>query len=531
MQKIAIVGSGLSSISAAKILISRGVKPTIIDCGNTIDEEKVRLVERMSHLEPSDWSREDINLLTNNPTIHNKKIFPKKLAFGSDFFYGKADQYEAIKFEGAIPPFSYAKGGLSSGWGAAVLSPDEADLTLWPIGNKELNPFFKMVLADVPYSASNDNLSTVFPLFSNNAEPLDLTSGNKEVLEDLNKYVYSNNQKTILVGQSRLLVRVSKDSTGNGCKYCGNCMSGCVYDYIYKASSELDRLILSNKVDYRPNTLVQKVSEDSANAYIEVKDTLTEEISSLIFNKVLLGAGAVNSTRIVLRSKGLYNMPVRLLSTVTFVAPVFRLKKMKVDWPKTNTQPGIFLELKDDNFSKNWVHVQVSTPNEIVLDKLGVDFNKKSIMQWLKKKLLAHLLIVHGSIHSNNSPGYKIILRKTDDDGIDELYSKREQKKDTYGNIKRALFKLNNIFRKINCFVIIPLAQNSIKSGGYHVGGSLPMRENPIEDTETNLLGNPKDWNNIHVIDSSVFPSLPATTIGLLSMANASRIASKMDIN
>jgi len=57
------------------------------------------------------------------------------------------------------------------------------------------------------------------------------------------------------------------------------------------------------------------------------------------------------------------------------------------------------------------------------------------------------------------------------------------------------------------------------------------MRENPIEDTETNLLGNPKDWNNIHVIDSSVFPSLPATTIGLLSMANASRIASKMDIN
>jgi choline dehydrogenase-like flavoprotein len=54
------------------------------------------------------------------------------------------------------------------------------------------------------------------------------------------------------------------------------------------------------------------------------------------------------------------------------------------------------------------------------------------------------------------------------------------------------------------------------------------MMKHPIAETDTNLLGNPKGWRRIHVIDSSVFPSLPATTPGLLAMANAARIASEI---
>jgi choline dehydrogenase-like flavoprotein len=79
--------------------------------------------------------------------------------------------------------------------------------------------------------------------------------------------------------------------------------------------------------------------------------------------------------------------------------------------------------------------------------------------------------------------------------------------------------------------VIFPVTQNSINSGGFHVGGTMPMKVNPVEETDTNLLGTPKGWENIHVIDSSVFPSLPGTTIGLLAMANAARIASEIEVS
>ena len=81
------------------------------------------------------------------------------------------------------------------------------------------------------------------------------------------------------------------------------------------------------------------------------------------------------------------------------------------------------------------------------------------------------------------------------------------------------------------CYVLKPFVQNTISSGAYHIGGSLPMKLRPIKETDTNLLGCPKGWQKIHVIDSSTFPSLPGTSIGLIAMANAARIASAVRIS
>jgi choline dehydrogenase-like flavoprotein len=199
---------------------------------------------------------------------------------------------------------------------------------------------------------------------------------------------------------------------------------------------------------------------------------------------------------------------------------------MSIDWSNSNTQPGIFLEYKTNSISSNWIHVQLSTPNEMVIKKLGLDINKINIFQWIKKKIAEHLLIAHGNIHSDHSNGYFITLRKAEGNKADILYSRREHIKETHYKIKKITWKLFNILRKIDCYVALPFVKDSIISGSFHVGGSMPMMNNPKSETDTNLLGSPKGWNNVHVIDSSILPSLPATTIGLVSMANATRIAS-----
>jgi choline dehydrogenase-like flavoprotein len=41
---------------------------------------------------------------------------------------------------------------------------------------------------------------------------------------------------------------------------------------------------------------------------------------------------------------------------------------------------------------------------------------------------------------------------------------------------------------------------------------------------ETDILGRPHGMSRVHVVDASVFPTLPATTITLSVMANAHRI-------
>jgi choline dehydrogenase-like flavoprotein len=60
---------------------------------------------------------------------------------------------------------------------------------------------------------------------------------------------------------------------------------------------------------------------------------------------------------------------------------------------------------------------------------------------------------------------------------------------------------------------------------GYHTGGTFPMRRNPGA-FEVDLQGRPTGFSRVHLVDASVFPSLPATTITLSVMANAHRIGS-----
>ena len=56
-----------------------------------------------------------------------------------------------------------------------------------------------------------------------------------------------------------------------------------------------------------------------------------------------------------------------------------------------------------------------------------------------------------------------------------------------------------------------------------HLGCSMPMRDRPREG-ETDVLGRPPEWKHTHIVDSTVLPSLPATTITFPIMANATRI-------
>jgi len=61
---------------------------------------------------------------------------------------------------------------------------------------------------------------------------------------------------------------------------------------------------------------------------------------------------------------------------------------------------------------------------------------------------------------------------------------------------------------------------------GFHTGGAFPMSDRPGDaDASSDVLGRPAGWRRIHLVDASVFPTIPATTITYTAMANAHRIA------
>lgn len=519
--RIAIIGSGIAAIATAKRLVTRGIKPVILDVGDELDSNRASLAGRLAGKNPEHWHNNDRIALTSNPTVHEGLSIPKKLLFGSDFFYGQSNQHAPLKGNGPLPPFSYAKGGFSVGWGAAVLPPDPCDIKDWPITVANLADHYKFVLATLPLSADDDELSNRFPLYKKDYGTLKLTTGNETILHDLRRSGLLRSD-SCLFGQARLLVRTRDIEDKPGCKYCGYCMSGCVYDCIYKSLDDVNDLVSGGKIDYTGGVLVQRLEEKKDKVHISYVNGSGEQ-HMMPVDKVFLAAGAVNSTRIILKSKKLYDHKVRLHTRGGFIVPMLRAKYAPVDWPDVNTQPGLFLEYKVPGLSDHWVHTQLSTPNELIFEKLNIHNTSHGLMKKLKRRLLGHVVIAFGNLHSNHAFGYELSLKQGSEGRQDILKYERESRIQSDRDIKQAIKHLLRVSWKFGCVPLTPIAQNN--TGSYHVGGTLPMKKNPKKETETDLLGRPLNMKNVHVVDSSVFPSLPGTTIGLLAMANADRIA------
>ena len=79
------------------------------------------------------------------------------------------------------------------------------------------------------------------------------------------------------------------------------------------------------------------------------------------------------------------------------------------------------------------------------------------------------------------------------------------------------------------CIPFSKLIGNILKAnklGSWHFGGTLPMSKSKKYGNCT-VDGEVYGMENLFVVDSSNFPSIPGTTVALLSMANAYRIAKK----
>ncbi|MGZ8157370.1 MAG: hypothetical protein ACXWT4_01035 [Methylobacter sp.] len=522
--EVAVIGSGLSAIGAVKALQKLGFKPTVLDCGETLDLERSNLANTLADKNPSEWSEQERKALSQNFTIDKGDAIPKKLLFGSDYFYGKSRSDAPVESKGNLPPFSYALGGFSVGWGAASLPPQACDINDWPVNVDEINKYCEIAIADLPYSAREDGLSLNFEILQNDPKALHLNEAEKMILDRLN-HASILEKDTLVFGQSRLLVSPETTDKFAGCQYCGQCMSGCVYKSIYKASDDILRLSNQGAIDYKPGCLVLDVSEADDRVQVKYLDAEGRENISE-FDRVFIAAGAVNSTRIVLNSLKIFDKKVKLKTRGGYVMPVFSLKKLPIDWPNCNTQPGIFLEFKG-GWLKHWAHVQISTANELLFQKLKIQPGASGLAARMKRFMVEHVMLAFVNFHSDYAGHYELWLTPSaGKSSTNDLHSRHHKSGSHLLVFALSVLRLLKICWKIGCLPIIPLAKNN--SGSYHVGGSLPMRAEVGDNLETDDLGRLSAWRRVHIVDTSAFPSLPGTTVGLLAMANAMRIVEKI---
>ena len=97
------------------------------------------------------------------------------------------------------------------------------------------------------------------------------------------------------------------------------------------------------------------------------------------------------------------------------------------------------------------------------------------------------------------------------------LIKNLKNKNNYYGIVKKEIF---NFFR----FKVFQIIKIKKKFGyGYHFGSSFPM-SNTKKKYNSDKFGRILNLKNIHIIDASILPTVPVSTITYTIMANASRI-------
>jgi hypothetical protein len=502
--KVAVIGTGLSSYGSIKALLDIGIKPVVFDIGDIAESSVIKFKKKLNKKNPSSWSNEDISKMENFNNIKNKVV--RKLFFGSSFLYKDLDNSKnSLTYTSAL-------GGYSNVWSASALIPTESDLTSWP---KESIPTYEdylNVCKNIPYSGYDDNLKKLFK------HPSDINFKiryPKNIIK-IKKKLDLINDKNFVSGYARYFVNAGPKNNKNSCKYCGFCMTGCAYDSIFNTKIIIKKLQLKKKIIFKKNYILKKFIKN--NNKITLIFEYQRKLKTFHFDKVFIGAGTLNTTKVIVNSLNLYGNNIKFKHATYAVAPMLYYNN-NFDWPKKNTLSSIFLELKNKKI-KNWIHCQINEPNEIVLSFLKY-FKFNNFFRYFYKFFLSKILTIQVQLHSKYGGVYNIKFFKDNSLSIDN-------------KIKNNKFKINYVLNDlkqrlslINIYLIKCLAKHSDQLENYYIGCSFPMSKSHNNIFTTDAYGRLKDFNNLHLVDATVFPSIPSTTFGLLLMANAYRITKK----
>jgi choline dehydrogenase-like flavoprotein len=521
ISRVLVVGSGPAGVACATALLDRGAQVTMLDAGLELDPGRRSQLADLQSVAFTSWDEPSLRFLREGVEVRGGGI-PLKLAYGSDFPYrDPIDQ--PITAVGVHAKSSFARGGLSNVWGASVLPYRTDDLSGWPITTEDLAPHYRAVLQMMPFSGRHDGLEEHFPLYHDQPGMLASSSQAASLLHDLEANESHLTAHGMRFGTARLALQSDVTEGKPACVYCGKCVYGCPYEFIYNSSHTLERLRRNHAFTYRPGVVVERLQEIASQVHVTGRTLDDGGPFETKADKAFLAGGVFSTARVMLASLEAFEFPIHAVDNCYFLLPLLRYQSQAgVSDEPLYTLAQVFIELLDPGTQT--VHLQVYTYNELFKRSLGP-------LNWMlpgpvKRSLLGRLLLIQGYLHSDLSARIQITLRHGTGNNPPTLALARVENPRTRPALKALRRRLWAERSSMKAFPISPAMRVGEPGRGFHTGGTFPMRLTP-HALEVDVLGRPPEFTNVHLVDASVFPSLPATTITLSVMANAHRIGAE----
>jgi choline dehydrogenase-like flavoprotein len=520
---ILVIGSGPAGVACASALLEGGEKVTMLDAGLELEPARQAQLAQLRATPTSAWTKESLGFLRDGVEVTRSGI-PVKLVYGSDFPY-RDPIGSPMTADGVHAKPSFARGGLSAVWGASVLPYRAEDMSEWPITAADLAPHYRAALAMMPFSGRHDGLEVEFPLYHENPGMLRGSSQAESLLRDLGRRASTLTAHGIRFGASRLAVQAQAAGGTPGCVHCGMCIYGCPYEFIYNSAHTLERLKGNAAFTYRAGVVVDRLAETGSQVVVTGRGLEGGEGFQVRADKVLVACGVMSTARIMLTSLDAFDQPVDALDNCYFLLPLVRYRSEPGALrERLHTLAQVFIEMADPAVGPHGVHLQVYTHNDLFREEVERTLGPlKVLFPMVERSVLGRLLLIQGYLHSDLSARIRIMLRRPGRGKAPTLELAGMANPKTapaLAAMRRRLWAERGSMRALPISWMLRVGQ---PGRGFHTGGTFPMRASP-GPLETDALGRPHGFTRVHVVDSSVFPSLPATTITLSVMANAHRI-------
>jgi ferredoxin len=526
MNTALIIGSGAAAAGAALALSHReSLEITVVDIGLRLEADREQLVAALASSPPDAWDEHTIELVSKQPVASRNSGIPEKRVFGSDYPFRNVGQLGGITAANGANTslISSAYGGFSNVWGSQIMPFTAAAFEGWPVNAAAMRCHYEAILRQIPFAGEEDDLAARFPLIRQPAPLPSMSPRSLNVLKAYERHKSRLNDRGITIGKARLAFDAEK------CVLCGMCMTGCPYGLIYSAAQTFDALRHANRVTLYSGFLALKIIEEDSQVAVIAREIATGRTRRFEADRVYVACGAIGTTRLVANSLGLFDVDLPMLESRQFILPLLSLRATEDPRNKRDFTLNQFnVIVAPDGGSADISTLHFYTFNAAFIDGLPSALRIRSA-DWLQVQLLRRLTVAFGYLPSWNSSRLRIhIGSQYNHPELPDLHISSEAPPPGQRQMLRAvLLRLTQSARLLDLYPLIPMLRLSAAGKSYHWGGSFPHTTNGPTIYGSDSLGRVGSWERTHLVDASVFPTVPAMTFGLTVMANAHRIASE----
>lgn len=519
---VIVVGSGPGGAQAAHALVDAGVSVVMLDVGLEPDGATVPARD-FAELRRGDGEQHryflgsDFGGVPLRPLGAAPQVTPPRR-----HVLATAQGHRSVISDGFAALESHALGGLGAAWGAVSFPYLDVELERSGLPIAALRASYERVAQRIGINGEQDDLRSVRGPLATLQPPLPADHNATALLQAYARHREALQRRRTYVGRPLLAaLSVAHDGRephgGHDLDFWAN-PGGSVY----RPELTVRALQRRSNFTYLGGWRVESFNEDPGG--VTVLATAADGSARREFSarRLVLGAGALGTTRIVLAALGRTGVHVPLVCNAHLYVPTLHLRQVgRPHAPRCHSLAQLTMIHDPTGDGAHLVQAQMYSYRSLLLFRLVKEAPlARPESLWIMRALAPSFAV--WAIEHEDEPSAASFCQLRGDGTLEAVHPENPAVERQRRHDESVLMQA---MRRLGCWPIRRV--HSGPGSSLHYGGQFPFSaaEQPLTTDETGRL---RGTRHVHIVDGSALRYLPAKGLTLTIMANADRVASSV---